>query len=134
MTDLTEQGIAALKEGRREEARQFLMDAVMHNPRDAAAWLWLAGMLDDDNEQRADCLRCVLEIEPDNTTARIDLEQIEAQYSLAAIQCSVCGTIGRIVCSRCGGSRTELCSTCQGQTFCTCSTCHGLGWICNEAP
>jgi tetratricopeptide (TPR) repeat protein len=133
MTDLTEQGIAALKEGRREEARQLLMDAIMHNPRDAAAWLWLAGMLDDDNEQRADCLRCVLEIEPDNTTARIDLEQIEAQHALTAIHCSVCGTAGRIVCPKCGGSRTELCSTCQGQTFCTCSACHGLGWLSNEA-
>ena len=134
MTDLTEQGIAALKEGRREEARQLLMDAVMHNPRDAAAWLWLAGMLDDDNEQRADCLRCVLEIEPDNTTARIDLEQIEAQHSLAAIHCSVCGKAGRITCPKCNGNRTELCSTCQGQTFCRCDACHGLGWLSNEAP
>ena len=134
MTDLTEQGIAALKEGRREEARQLLMDAVMHNPRDAAAWLWLAGMMDDDNEQRADCLRCVLEIEPDNTTARIDLEQIEAQHSLAAIHCSVCGKAGRITCPKCNGNRTELCSTCQGQTFCRCDACHGLGWLSNEAP
>ena len=134
MTDLTEQGIAALKEGRREEARQLLMDAVMHNPRDAAAWLWLAGMMDDDNEQRADCLRCVLEIEPDNTTARIDLAQIEAQHSLAAIHCSVCGKAGRITCPKCNGNRTELCSTCQGQTFCRCDACHGLGWLSNEAP
>ena len=81
MTDLTEQGIAALKEGRREEARQLLMDAVMQNPRDAAAWLWLAGMLDDDSEQRADCLRCVLEIEPDNTTARIVHDSVHEQLA-----------------------------------------------------
>jgi tetratricopeptide (TPR) repeat protein len=133
MSELTEQGISALKEGRKTEAYHLLMEAVMQDPRDAVAWLWLADASDEDDE-RADCLRCVLDIEPDNAYVRASLEQIEVQASLSALQCSACGKTGRVTCPFCGGEGTELCLTCQGQTFRACDSCRGLGWVNSEAP
>src|SRR5512136_1544594 len=107
MSELTEQGIAALKEGRKTEAYHLLMEAVLQDPRDAIAWLWLADASDEDDE-RADCLRCVLDIEPDHAYARASLDQLEVQKSLSDIQCPICGKEGRITCPDCGGERTEL--------------------------
>jgi tetratricopeptide (TPR) repeat protein len=132
MSELTEQGIAALKAGRTAEAYSLLMEAVMLDPRDSVAWLWLADASDEDDE-RADCLRCVLDIEPDHAYARASLDQLEVQQSLAGIQCAACNKAGRVTCPTCGGERTELCSACQGQTFRECDECHGLGWVNSEA-
>ena len=127
-SDLTTLGITALKDGHREAARRLLTEAVARNPLDAAAWLWLSGAL-DDNDQRADCLRRVLQIEPDNAAARAGLEQLEAEQRPAALRCSVCGERGRITCPKCKGDRTELCAACEGQAFQKCEACHGLGWL-----
>ena len=132
MSELTEQGIAALKEGRKTEAYHLLMEAVLQDPRDTVAWLWLADASDEDDE-RADCLRCYLDIKPDDAYARASLEQIEVQQSLAAVQCPTCGKTGRVTCPGCGGERTELCAACQGQTIRDCDICHGLGWVNTEA-
>jgi tetratricopeptide (TPR) repeat protein len=132
MSELTDQGIAALKEGRRDEAYRLLMEAVLREPRDAVAWLWLADAAGED-EQRADCLRCVLDIQPDNMYARVGLEEIEVRQALAQHECPVCGRTGRVACGKCQGARTELCPACQGQTFRTCEACRGLGWVNAEA-
>jgi len=133
MSELTERGIAALKEGRKAEAYQLLMEAVLQDPRDATAWLWLADASDEDDE-RADCLRCYLDIKPDDAYARASLDQLEVQQCLAAVQCPTCGKLGRITCPSCGGERTELCPACQGQTIRECESCHGLGWVNAEVP
>jgi tetratricopeptide (TPR) repeat protein len=133
MSEHTEQGIAALKAGRRGEAYDLLMEAVTLDPRDAVAWLWLADATDED-DGRADCLRCYLDIKPDDAYARASLDQLEVQQCLSAIQCPTCGKVGRLSCPACGGERTELCSTCQGQTIRECSVCHGLGWVNTELP
>jgi hypothetical protein len=131
MSELTEQGIAAFKAGRTAEAFQLLMDAVTLDPCDAVAWLWLADATDED-DRRAECLRCVLDIEPEHAYARAGLDQLEVQQSLAAVQCPACGKVGRVTCFRCNGERTELCSACQGQTFRQCTVCRGLGWVNSE--
>src|SRR5512136_1787133 len=104
MSELTEQGIAALKAGRTAEAYHLLMEAVTLDPRDATAWLWLADASDEDDE-RADCLRCVLDIDPDHAYARASLDQLEVQASLSDIQCPVCGKAGRVTCPGCSGGR-----------------------------
>jgi tetratricopeptide (TPR) repeat protein len=132
-SELAALGIAALKEGHREAARRLLTEAVARNPLDATAWLWLSGALDDD-EQRADCLRRALQIEPDNAAARAGLEHIEMEQRRAVVQCSVCGETGRITCPKCGGRRTEPCAACEGQAFQKCETCRGLGWLADEGP
>jgi tetratricopeptide (TPR) repeat protein len=130
---LTTLGITALKGGHREAARRLLTEAVARNPLDAVAWLWLSGATEDD-DQRADCLRRVLQIEPGNAAARAGLEQIAAEQRRAVIYCNVCGEMGRITCTRCKGSRTEPCAACEGQAFQKCQICHGLGWLAAEAP
>ena len=44
MTDeILKQGIAALKAGRKAEARSFLMQVVEQDERNEMAWLWLSG-------------------------------------------------------------------------------------------
>jgi hypothetical protein len=65
MSELVEHGIAALIAGRKAEAHDLLMEAVTLDPRDMTAWLWLADATDED-DIRADCLRCVLDIEPNH--------------------------------------------------------------------
>jgi tetratricopeptide (TPR) repeat protein len=132
MSELAELGITALKEGHRDAALRLLTEAVTRDPLDAMAWLWLSGAVESET-QRADCLRRVLELEPDNATARAGLEQLEAPRRFSLIQCPVCGQMGQITCPKCGGSRTELCSACQGQTFRKCEACHGLGWVHNTS-
>jgi len=122
-----------MKEGRREAARRLLTEAVARNPLDATAWLWLSSALDDD-DQCADCLRRVLQIEPDNAAARAGLEYIEAAQRRAVVQCNLCGKVGRITCPKCGGGRTEPCAACEGQAFQKCETCRGLGWLADEGP
>ncbi len=132
MSELTELGITALEQGHRDAALRLLTEAVARDPLDAAAWLWLSGAVEDD-DQRADCLRRVIEIEPDNAAARAGLEQIEARQRLPLTECPTCGQVGRVTCPRCAGLCTELCSACQGQTFRKCDDCHGLGWIATSA-
>jgi tetratricopeptide (TPR) repeat protein len=65
---LREQGIAAAKAGRKDEARKLLSQAAELNPRDVQAWLFLASVT-DDKKSRLLALRNVLEIEPDNALA-----------------------------------------------------------------
>lgn len=133
MSELTELGITTLRKGHKDAALRLLTEAVARDPLDAAAWLWLSGVIDDD-DQRADCLRRVLSIEPDNAAARAGLEQIVARQRFPFAECPTCGQAGRITCPRCAGSCTELCSACQGQTFQDCAACHGQGWHFGKSP
>jgi len=128
MSELTELGITALKEGRRDAALHLLTEAVTRDPLDVVAWLWLSGAVEDD-DQRADCLRRVLAIVPNNAAARAGLERIEARQRFPFTECPICGRVGRVTCPHCAGSSTELCSTCQGQTFQKCGVCQGQGWL-----
>ena len=76
--DLTSQGIAALNTGDKARARQLLQAAVARTPDDETAWIWLSGTIDTDNE-RAQCLRRVLEINPNNTIAQMGLASLETR-------------------------------------------------------
>jgi len=69
MGDELRQGIAALKAGRRAEARQLLIQAVSANPKDAAAWLWLSRCV-DDADRRQECLERALHLAPADESAR----------------------------------------------------------------
>ncbi len=66
--ELREQGIAAAKAGRRDDARKLLAQATQLDPRDVQAWLFLASVT-DDKKARLLALRAVLEIEPSNPLA-----------------------------------------------------------------
>lgn len=66
--DLLQRGIAAAREGRADEARQLLAQAIKANPRSETAWLWMSGVV-QTNEQRIHCLQQILAINPNNELA-----------------------------------------------------------------
>ncbi len=63
-----QQGIAAAKAGRNEEARQLLQNAIRLNPTSEPAWLWLSSVARDQQE-RIFCLRQLLQINPEHEQA-----------------------------------------------------------------
>ncbi len=75
--NLVQQGIAALKEGRKTEARSLLAQAVKQEPTNEMAWMWLGGVVETDKERRF-CLERVLAINPQNDTARRALQRLLA--------------------------------------------------------
>jgi hypothetical protein len=69
-------GQEAARAGNRAEAYRCLASAVSLDPENDEAWLWLAGVLDAP-EERASCLRRVLELNPDSKAARQGLIALE---------------------------------------------------------
>jgi hypothetical protein len=67
--------IAAIKAGDKAAGRRLLAAVIRNDPRNEAAWLWMAAALDSD-EQRRTCLERVLAINPDNPTARRGLASL----------------------------------------------------------
>jgi len=80
--DLLKQGIAALNEGRRAEARRFLAQVVQQDEHNEMAWLWLSGAVDTDAERRV-CLENVLKINPNNNMAKRGLERLGVSQSVS---------------------------------------------------
>ena len=64
----TRVGIDAVRFGDAECGRKLLRQALIENPRNEVAWLWMALIVDDPEQQR-DCLQRVLEINPQNQAA-----------------------------------------------------------------
>jgi hypothetical protein len=81
--NLLQQGIAAARGGRREEARTLLMRVIEADERNEQGWLWLAGVVDDPNDMRT-CLQNVLDLNPGNVMAQQGLAWVEKQYGLHA--------------------------------------------------
>lgn len=75
MTNL-EQGIAAVRAGQKKVAIHYLRHALIENPDDAWAWLWLSEVV-DDLEKKKECLVNVLTLEPGNGEAQRKLADIE---------------------------------------------------------
>ncbi len=71
--NLRQQGIRAAKAGKRDDARQLLQQSIRLEPDNEAAWLWLASVA-RDNHERVFCLQKLLEVNPENETARKALE------------------------------------------------------------
>ena len=67
--ELRQRGIQTAKAGQKDEARELLQQSIRLDPNNEAAWLWLASVA-RDNRERIFCLQKLLEINPDNETAR----------------------------------------------------------------
>ena len=72
VSTLLQQGIAAVKAGRKQDAHTFLMRVVELDDHNELAWLWLSGIIESFEDRRI-CLENVLEINPDNATAQAGL-------------------------------------------------------------
>lgn len=75
MNDLLSQAKAALKEGRKAEARRLLVRLIQQDPRSEAAWLWLSGAVDRPEDRRR-CLEQILAINPGNELAKRGLARL----------------------------------------------------------
>src|SRR5690349_14541710 len=90
MDELLQQGIAAARAGRREEARGLLMRVVEADERNERAWLWLAGVVDDPGDIRT-CLENVLDLNPDNVKAQQGLAWVDQRYGPPTTEHAVSG-------------------------------------------
>ena len=63
MSDLLQQGVAAYKAGKRDEARKIFITVVKENPDSERAWGWMNNVCNTDQE-RIHCLKQVLRINP----------------------------------------------------------------------
>jgi len=80
---LIQEGVAALKAGRKQEAYQALAKAVDIDSSNEQAWLWLSGAV-DTNEERQLCLENVLTLNPGNAKARKGLDELLKKMGNAA--------------------------------------------------
>ena len=80
MNELTQRGINAMKASDRASARKLLAAALQQDQNDATAWLWLAAAMETP-DQRIDCLRQVLKIDPNNQAAIKGLAALGAPVS-----------------------------------------------------
>lgn len=81
MSELTQQGISALKAGDKRSAVQLLRLALQNNPKDIDALLWLSGAVDTDQE-RSECLQAILRIDSNNQVAAQGLAHLVAKGSV----------------------------------------------------
>lgn len=131
-----QKGIRAARRGYKEPARQLLAQVLRADPDNEEAWLWLSRVADTP-EQRADCLRHVLSINPDNRWAAEQLEALQAEAPTPAASAAPAAApvtpvtppaappeikLEPIKCPNCGGSmdlrggsesKTLVCSYCR---------------------
>lgn len=78
---LLERAELLLREGRREEARPFLVEFIRANPSSARGW-WLLSAAVTDAHQQIDCVKRVLNIAPDYAPARERLEKLQSRLAV----------------------------------------------------
>lgn len=75
-TEVLQRAIQAARAGRREEARDLLIDYVEVEPRNEMAWMWLSGLVDSLEDQIIACEN-VLTINPANEKVRLYLVELQ---------------------------------------------------------
>lgn len=114
-------GIQFFGSGNISGARQIFLEVLKREPNNEIAWLWLATCV-DKVEQKRDCFRKVLAINPSNLNAQKALAELELQAisttksipeSGAVLKCPSCGSVmgkpdhtGLVQCSYCGTAIT----------------------------
>src|SRR5688572_18373291 len=82
---LLQLGIQAAKAGRREQARELLLQVVEQDQENIQGWLWLSGVLEEPEERRI-CLENVLMIDPNNATAQKGLSLLPKRPAASPVQ------------------------------------------------
>jgi tetratricopeptide (TPR) repeat protein len=78
MDNLLEQGIAAYKAGKRDEARKIFIALVKQEPDNERAWGWMYQVSNNDQE-RIHCMKQALRINPANEKAKQILDSLTEQ-------------------------------------------------------
>ncbi len=123
LDNLIRQGEAAARVGDRAEAEALLRRATAEYPYNEAAWLALAGVVEDLAEKRT-ILQRVQHINPASEEARLGLERIAsklgpapadtAEDAVEAVPC-VCGS-GKTTLLRCSKCGKPICPDCSIRT------------------
>ncbi|MBN1890337.1 MAG: HEAT repeat domain-containing protein [Thermoflexales bacterium] len=77
-----QQAIAAIKSGRKAEARRLLVEALAADARNTQAWLWMTEAVESEQE-RLRCLQKVLEIDPLHPGALRGMQLLQARSAAA---------------------------------------------------
>jgi hypothetical protein len=80
----TRMGIDSFRAGNRQQAERFFRYALMEDPGDIRAWLWLVEVATDDAEKRH-YLEEVLRLDPQHALARAALRELETRQKAAAM-------------------------------------------------
>ncbi len=83
MTTLLEQGIIALKQGDKTQAKYFFEQVLQADDKNERAWLWLSETEESPAEQIR-CIERVLTINPRNATARRALQTLRGRQAAVA--------------------------------------------------
>lgn len=75
MTTKLEKAISQIKSGNIPDGKKLLLEVLDENPREEKAWLWMYQCV-STSDQKAECLRRALAINPSNQAARTALEKI----------------------------------------------------------
>lgn len=114
-------GIQYFNSGNKAGALQIFLEILKREPNNEIVWLWLAACVDKP-EQKKDCFRKVLAINPNNINAQKALAELELQTAPIAspapksgtvLKCPSCGSVmgmpdhtGLVQCSYCGTAIT----------------------------
>lgn len=115
--ELLQQGIAAIQAGRKEEARQILMQVVELDERNEQGWLWLSGVVESSEDRRV-CLENVLAINPNNAHAQAGLEWLDQNAPVPTAgqdrcpRCKVEVSPSEPACTNCGLPLIVACPAC----------------------
>jgi ferric-dicitrate binding protein FerR (iron transport regulator) len=81
---LFKQGKDAARAGDKAAAHEFFRRAIEVDPYHEQVWLWLASVVETDEDRRV-CFENVLELNPNNATAQRQLEKMEQRALQAAM-------------------------------------------------
>lgn len=79
--NLFKAGQEAARRGDNQEAHDLFRRAIEIDPYHEQVWLWLASVVDSDEDQRV-CFENVLELNPNNATARRQLQKLDQKALL----------------------------------------------------
>ena len=134
ITQLLERGITASRAGRKQEARQVLLEVIEFDERNEQAWLWLSGVV-DSLEDRHICLENALAINPDNAHAQAGLRWLDQQPPPSPPPEETCPrcrapvpSCGR-ACPHCGQILVVACPDCGEYADVRETSCPACGYI-----
>lgn len=77
-------GKDAAKQGNKTQAHDLFRQAIEIDPYHEQVWLWLASVVETDDDQRA-CFENVLELNPDHPVARRQLQRLDQKALRATL-------------------------------------------------